>query len=171
MLRIACRAREAFGELETQDGSAVLSHPEWLALLTEREISSRATKRFQSRMRSAKLRHVGAAPEEVDYRTRRGLGKALFQKLLTGQWMRERWNLMITGPCGAGKTWLACALAQSACRDGTTVLYKRLPRLFGGSSPMVTAASHACSEPSQRQISRSWMIGDQTGSTPARGET
>ena len=121
---------EAFAELETQDGTASLSHPEWLALLTEREMSNRATKRFQSRMRSAKLRHVGAAPEDVDYRTRRGLDKALFQKLLTGQWIKERRNLMINGPCGVGKTWLACALAQSACRDGTTVLYKRLPRLF-----------------------------------------
>ena len=121
---------EAFAELETQDGSAVLSHPEWLALLTDREMSSRATKRFQSRMRSAKLRHVGAAPENVDYRARRGLDKTLFQKLLTGQWIKERRNLMITGPCGVGKTWLSCALAQSACRDGTTVLYKRLPRLF-----------------------------------------
>ena len=121
---------EAFCELETQDGSAALTHPEWLALLTEREMSSRATRRFQSRMRSAKLRHAGAAPEDIDYRTRRGLDKALFQKLLTGQWIKERRNLMITGPCGVGKTWLSCALAQSACRDGTTVLYKRLPRLF-----------------------------------------
>ena len=81
-------------------------------------------------MRSAKLRHVGASPEDVDYRSRRNLDKALFQKLLTGKWIRERRNLMITGPCGVGKTWLACALAQSACRDGITVLYKRLPRLF-----------------------------------------
>jgi len=47
-----------------------------------------------------------------------------------GKWIRDNRNLMITGPCGVGKTWLACALAQSACRDGTTVLYKRLPGLF-----------------------------------------
>lgn len=121
---------EAFAELETQDGTGALAHPEWLALLIDREASSRATKRFQTRMRIAKLRHVGAAPEDVDYRARRGLDKALFQKLLTGQWITERRNLLITGPCGVGKTWLACALAQSACRDGTTVIYKRLPRLF-----------------------------------------
>jgi DNA replication protein DnaC len=50
--------------------------------------------------------------------------------LLTGQWIKDRRNLMITGPRGVDKTWLACAIAQSACRDGTTVLYKRLPRLF-----------------------------------------
>ena len=121
---------EAFAELETQDGTTALSHPEWLALLIDRETSSRATKRFESRMRTARLRHVGAAPEDVDYRARRNLDKVLFQQLLTGKWIRDKRNLMITGPCGVGKTWLACALAQSACRDGKTVLYRRLPRLF-----------------------------------------
>ncbi len=121
---------EAFSELETQDGSISLSHGEWLGLLIEREASSRATKRFESRMRSAKLRHVGAAPEDVDYRARRNLDKALFQQLLSGKWIKDNRNLIITGLCGVGKTWLACALAQSACRDGITVLYKHMPRLF-----------------------------------------
>ena len=50
--------------------------------------------------------------------------------MLTGRWIKHKRNLMITGPCGVGKTWLACALAQAACRDGITVLYKRMPRLF-----------------------------------------
>ncbi len=121
---------EAFGELETQDGSANLSHAEWLGLLVDREASSRATKRFESRIRTARLRHNQAVPEDVDYRARRSLDKSLFQKLLTGKWLRDKRNLMITGPCGVGKTWLACALAQSACRNGNTVLYRRLPRLF-----------------------------------------
>ncbi len=102
---------EAFSELETQDGTVSLSHAEWLGLLVDRETSSRDTRRFESRMRTAKLRHVGAAPEDVDYRARRGLDKALFQQLLTGKWIRDKRNLMITGPCGVGKTWLACALA------------------------------------------------------------
>ncbi len=57
-------------------------------------------------------------------------GKALFQSLLSGKWIKDKRNLMITGPCGVGKTWLACALAQAACRDGVTVLYKRTTRLF-----------------------------------------
>tara|TARA_B110000495_G_C22768386_1_gene449732 strand:- start:199 stop:780 length:582 start_codon:yes stop_codon:yes gene_type:complete len=81
-------------------------------------------------MRTAKLRHGQAAPENVDYRSRRSLDKARFQQLLTSRWIKDKRNLMITGPCGVGKTWLACALAQAACRDGITVLYKRLPRLF-----------------------------------------
>ena len=92
--------------------------------------ASRETKRFDARMRAARLRHVGACPEDVDYRARRGLDKALFQSLLTGKWIADKRSLIITGPCGVGKTWLGCALAQAACRDGTTVLYKRMPRLF-----------------------------------------
>jgi DNA replication protein DnaC len=110
--------------------SADLTHAEWLGLLIDRESASRDTKRFESRMRTARLRHVGACPEDVDYRARRGLDKALFQELLTGKWIAEKRNLIITGPCGVGKTWLACALTQAACRTGTTALYKRLPRLF-----------------------------------------
>ena len=70
---------EAFTELQTQDGTAALSHAEWLGLLIDREAASRETKRFESRMRTAKLRHGGAAPEDVDYKARRGLDKALFQ--------------------------------------------------------------------------------------------
>lgn len=121
---------DAFAELQTQDASAELGHAEWLALLIDREVANRTTKRFQTRMKAAKLRHVGAAIEDVDYRTPRKLDKALFQKLATGRWIDERRNLMITGPCGVGKTWLACALGQKACRDNATVIYKRLPRLF-----------------------------------------
>ena len=121
---------EAFTELQTQDGSADLTHAEWLGLPIDREAISRETKRFESRMRTARLRHIGAAPEDVDYKTRRGLDKALFQSLLSGKWIKDKRNLMITGPCGVGKTWLACALAQAACRDGVTVLYKRTTRLF-----------------------------------------
>lgn len=121
---------EAFAELQDRDGTADLTHAEWLGLLIDRESASRDTKRFESRMRSARLRHVGACPEDVDYRARRGLDKALFQDLLTGKWIAEKRNLIITGPCGVGKTWLACALTQAACRNGTAALYKRLPRLF-----------------------------------------
>lgn len=121
---------EAFSELQDRDGTADLTHAEWLGLLIDRESASRDTKRFESRMRSARLRHVGACPEDVDYRAKRGLDKALFQDLLAGKWIAEKRNLIITGPCGVGKTWLACALTQAACRNGTAALYKRLPRLF-----------------------------------------
>lgn len=121
---------EAFAELQAQDRAADLTHAEWLGLLADREEASRETKRYETRIRAARLRHVGACPEDVDYRARRGLDRALFQSLLSGKWITDRRNLIITGPCGVGKTWLGCALAQAACRDGVTVIYKRLPRLF-----------------------------------------
>jgi DNA replication protein DnaC len=122
---------DAFAEMQARDDTADLGHAEWLGLLIDREAASRSTKKFQSRMRAARLRHVGAAIEDVDYRTPRKLDKALFQQLATGRWITEHRNLLITGPCGVGKTWLACALGQRACRDNRTVLYYRLPRLFG----------------------------------------
>lgn len=121
---------DAFAELQARDDAGDLSHAEWLGLLIDREAASRATRKFQSRMRAAKLRHVGASIEDVDFRTPRKLDKALFKQLATGRWIEEHQNLLITGPCGVGKTWLACALGQKACRDGKSVLYHRLPRLF-----------------------------------------
>lgn len=121
---------EAFTELQAQDAAGDLTHAEWLGLLIDREVASRNTRRLQTRLRAAKLRQAGAAIEDVDYRTPRKLDKALFQSLATGRWIAEKRNLLITGPCGVGKTWLASALGQKACRDDRTVIYKRLPRLF-----------------------------------------
>jgi len=121
---------QAFLELEAQEESRNLAHPEWLALLLDREAASRNTKRFQSRLRVARLRHSQAAIEDVDFRTPRRLDKALFQQLATSRWIAERRSLLVTGPCGVGKSWLSCALAHKACRDGYAVYYARAPRLF-----------------------------------------
>jgi DNA replication protein DnaC len=121
---------QAFIELEAQEATRDLSHAEWLALLLDREVVTRDTRRFQIRMRSARLRHSQASIEDVDYRAPRHLDKALFQQLATGRWVAEHRSLLVTGPCGIGKSWLACALAQKACRDGYTVHYARVPRLF-----------------------------------------
>jgi DNA replication protein DnaC len=117
---------DAFVELHNRAQAAELSHAEWLALLLDREAANRNTRRFQIRLRGAKLRHSQAAIEDVDYRTPRRLDKALFQQLTAGKWIAEHRNLLVTGPCGIGKSWLACALAQKACRDGYTVVYQRL---------------------------------------------
>src|SRR5205814_502493 len=117
-------------ELQIPHQTAELWHAEWLALLLDREAANRNTKRLQTRLRGAKLRHSQAAIEDVDYRTPRRLDKALFQQLAAGKWIAEHRNLLVTGPCGIGKSWLSCALAQKACRDGYTVFYSRVPRLF-----------------------------------------
>jgi DNA replication protein DnaC len=121
---------DAFSELHAQDGARDLDHAEWLALLLDREAANRNTKRFQSRLRVAKLRHGQASVEDVDFRAARRLDKALFQQLASCRWIAEHRNLLVTGPCGIGKSWLSCALAQKACRDGYTVHYARVPRLF-----------------------------------------
>jgi DNA replication protein DnaC len=121
---------DAFIELQTQDHAKDLGPTEWLALMLDREAAHRGTQRFKSRLRTAKLRHGQASIEDVDYRTPRRLDKALFQQLAAGRWIAEHRNLLVTGPCGVGKSWLSCALAQKACRDGYTVHYARAPRLF-----------------------------------------
>ena len=121
---------DAFAELQQQDAAGDLGHAEWLALLLDREAASRNTKRFQSRLKAAHLRHGQASVEDVDYRTPRRLDKALFQQLATGRWIAEHRSLLLTGPCGVGTSWLSCALAQKACRDGYSVHYARVPRLF-----------------------------------------
>jgi DNA replication protein DnaC len=122
---------DAFVELQSQDAARDLGPAEWLALLLDREAANRGTQRFKSRLRNAKLRHGQASVEDVDYRAPRRLDKALFQQLATGRWIADKRNLLVTGPCGVGKSWLSCALAQKACRDGYTVHYARVPRLFG----------------------------------------
>lgn len=121
---------DAFTELSAQDRAKDLTPADWLALLLDRETAHRGTKRFKSRLRNARLRHGQASVEDVNYRAPRKLDKALFQQLATCRWLGEHRNLLITGPCGVGKSWLSCALAQKACRDGYTVHYARVPRLF-----------------------------------------
>ena len=106
-----------------------LSFEERLGLLVDRELTERHDRRLQSRLRNARLKQQ-ACIEDIDYRHRRGLDKSLLTRLSSCQWLKEKLNILITGPTGVGKTWLACALAQKACREGYTVLYLRLPRLL-----------------------------------------
>ena len=106
-----------------------LSFEERLGLLADRELTEREDRRLQSRLRQAKLRQ-NACLEDIDYRAPRGLDKALITQLSTGQWIRDGLNAILVGPTGVGKTWIGCALAQHACRQGYTVRYLRLPRLF-----------------------------------------
>jgi DNA replication protein DnaC len=120
---------KGFRELECQPEVTALAHAEWLALLLDHEVTLRRQKRFESRTRAAKLRQ-SASIEDVDYRAPRGLDRALFLKLAGCDWIRARHNLLITGPCGVGKSWLACALGQKACREDLSTAYHRMPRLF-----------------------------------------
>jgi DNA replication protein DnaC len=127
-LGLAGMAR-AFEELAANPRGAELDHAEWLGLLLDRELAERQDRRLKARLRHALLRHQ-AAVEDVDYRTPRGLDRALFQRLAMGGWIEARQNLIIEGPTGVGKSWLACALGHKACRDNHSVLCQRVPRLF-----------------------------------------
>ncbi|MGE0650118.1 MAG: IS21-like element helper ATPase IstB [Alphaproteobacteria bacterium] len=127
-LGLAGMAR-AFAELQADPRTAELSHPEWLALLLDRETTERHDRRLKARLRYARLRHH-ATVEDVDYRAPRGLDRPLFHKLAACDWIDVPQNLIIEGPTGVGKSWLACALGHKACRDNRSVLYQRIPRLF-----------------------------------------
>ena len=120
---------KGFKDLQNDPESQALDHQEWLGLLLDYEATSRQQKRFERRLRTAKLRQ-SACLEDVDYRAARGLDRSLFQKLATNDWIRDRRNLLIVGPCGIGKSYLACALGHKACRDDFSVAYHRAPRLF-----------------------------------------
>jgi DNA replication protein DnaC len=120
---------KAFAEAEASAEAAALTHPEWLALLLDREATWRHDKKLAARLRYARLRQQ-AVVEDVDYRAARGLDRALFQKLVIGDWIDAHDSLIICGPTGVGKSWLACALGHKACRDNRSVLYQRVPKLF-----------------------------------------
>lgn len=120
---------KGFREMMDNPESHALDHAEWLGILLERESTQRQQKRFESRAKNAKLRHL-AAVEDVDYRTPRGLDRTVFLKLAGCDWIRERRHCLLTGPAGVGKSWLACALGYKACRENLSVLYHRVPRLF-----------------------------------------
>jgi DNA replication protein DnaC len=120
---------QAFAELEASDETAALTHADWLGLLVDRELTHRRDKRLAARLRYARLRQQ-ASVEDVDYRAPRGLDRALFHKLTNGEWIDAHDNLILCGPTGVGKSWLACALGHKACRDNRSVLYQRVPKLF-----------------------------------------
>ena len=106
-----------------------LSFEERLGLLIDREITERENRGLALRLREAKLRH-SAALEDIDYRQPRGLDKSIMVTLASCQWVADHHNLLITGPTGVGKSWIACALAHKACREGYRAHYLRMPRLF-----------------------------------------
>lgn len=106
-----------------------LGFEERLGLLLDREMAVRQTKRMNTRLRKAKLRQDGCI-EDINFRHSRGLDKSLVMKLAGCEWIKEHNNLIITGPTGVGKTYLACAFAQKACREGYSSLYLRMTKLF-----------------------------------------
>ena len=119
----------ALEEQRTQPACQDLTFEDRLAMLVDRERHWRDGRRLDRLLRVAKLKHTEACLEDIHYSAGRGLDKRLVATLSGGDWIRQAQSLLITGPTGAGKTWLGCALAQHACRQGFAALYQRVPRL------------------------------------------
>jgi DNA replication protein DnaC len=119
----------AFEQQLAQPAAHELSFEERFALLLDQEILYRDNRRLARLLKAARLR-VGACVEDIDYRHPRGIDRSFMSTLASCQWIARHQNLAITGPAGSGKTWLACALGHQACRQGLSVRYVRLPRLF-----------------------------------------
>ena len=107
-----------------------LAFDERLALLISMEETIRDQKRQTRLLQMARLRQSSASVEDIDYRHPRGLERNRMASLITCDFIRQRQNLHITGPTGTGKSWLACALGQAACRQGLSARYERVPRLL-----------------------------------------
>jgi DNA replication protein DnaC len=128
-LRLDGLAR-AFEEQLTLPAAAALSFEERFGLLIDQEVTWRDNKRRERLLKQAKLKFPNACLEDLDTRPGRGLDRRLIATLSHGDWLRQAQSLLIGGATGTGKTWLACAFGQQACRQGFSVLYRRLPRLL-----------------------------------------
>lgn len=124
LIGMADALRDQMARPEMQD----LSFEERLGMLVDAEYLFRENKRMKRLLKSAKLK-VSASMEDIDYRTHRGLDKSVCLSLGTCGWIQRHQNVIIIGPTGAGKTYLACALAHKACREGLSAFYLRTPRL------------------------------------------
>ena len=120
---------KALGEQQQMAEISCLGFEERLGLLIDRELTERENRRLETRLKKAKLRHC-CCVEDLDFKASRGLDKALIISLAACIWIARGLNLLICGPTGIGKSYLACALGHKACLEGYSVLYQRLPRLF-----------------------------------------
>ena len=120
---------EAFAEQLQHPGVGELSFEERFGLLVDRQWIWREDRRMKRLLKNAKLR-VDACIEDIDYKAPRGVDKSVILRLASGDWIKQAQNVIIVGPTGVGKTYLACALANRACRSGLSSFYVRAPRLF-----------------------------------------
>ncbi len=120
---------KALGEQQQMAEISCLGFEERLGLLIDRELTERENRRLETRLKKAKLRHC-CCVEDLDFKASRGLDKALIISLAACIWIARGLNLLICGPTGIGKSYLACALGHKACLEGYSALYQRLPRLF-----------------------------------------
>jgi len=119
----------AYGEQLQQPRMEELAFGERFGLLVERQWTWREDRALKGRLAQAKFK-LSACFEDVDYRSTRGLKRSQLEQLGSSQWVGYHQNVIVTGPTGTGKTYLACALGQKACRDGHRVRYYVASKLF-----------------------------------------
>jgi len=127
-MKILGMAKALSGQIE-QPATQDLSFEERLGLLVDHEYTYRRNRRLARLLKEAKLR-LDASPEDIDYHHPRGLDRNLMLTLANSDWVRAHQNLIITGPTGTGKTFIACSLGNAACRNNLSVRYFRMPRLL-----------------------------------------
>ena len=120
---------EGFKEQLQQPSFQDLSFDQRFGMLVDRQWTWKENNRLKRLLKEAKLK-LQASVEDIDYRTSRGIEKSVLMNLASCNWIRNHQNVLISGPTGVGKTFLACALAQKACREGFRTLYLRMPQFF-----------------------------------------
>jgi DNA replication protein DnaC len=120
---------EAFTQQLAQPDLQDLSFEDRFAMLVDRQWSFKEDRRINRLLKTARLRD-SACIENIDFRAPRCLDKSLVLRLTGSDWIKKAQNVIILGATGVGKTYLACAIANSACRDSYTAMYKRAPRLY-----------------------------------------
>ena len=120
---------EAFNQQLAQPDLGELSFEDRFAMLVDRQWTFKEDRRMTRLLRTAKLRD-SACIENIDFKTPRALDKSLVIRLTSSDWIKKAQNVIILGPTGVGKTYLACAIANSACRGSYPAMYKRVPRLY-----------------------------------------
>ncbi len=130
-MRMHGLARALAEQIDRPDDYDSLGFEERVAIMIEREWTEREARSLTRRLSIARLRDKSACIEEIDYRHRRGLDRAMIARLAECTWVAKARNVLITGPTGCGKTYLASALGNKACRGGRSVIYRRVTRLVG----------------------------------------
>lgn len=120
----------AFGEQRETASYGALAFEDRLGLLVDREATERDNRRLERNLKAAKLRLSSATIEDLDFRSPRGLERSVVLALASADWVAAHQNVLVTGPTGAGKTFIACALAHAALRAGRTALYLRAARML-----------------------------------------